>query len=49
MTRTSFCGASNHKFLRSSFNPAKAVTDGDLCDLFENLSEPEKVRLTTSL
>jgi splicing factor 3B subunit 3 len=49
MSKSSIAGASNHKLFRNQFSPAKGVIDGDFCELFQSLSESEKLRLSASL
>jgi hypothetical protein len=49
MGKSSLSGASNHMSYRHFFNPAKGVVDGDFCESFLSLSEPEKVRLSSAM
>lgn len=44
MGKSTFCGASNHRFYRDFFNPSKGIVDGDFCELFLKLSEGEKAK-----
>lgn len=49
MAKSSLSGATNHRLYRNYFSPSKGVVDGDFCELFLSLPEPERVRLGSSL
>lgn len=49
LAKCNYPGSSNHAQYRSFFHPSKGVIDGDFCNLFNTMIEPERQRVATNL